>query len=242
MQKVLKNHFLPFFGTSLLAGSILTILAPYNTMQMSFFPRAVYWIGLCAAGGLGAGTVAFVCRKRSIQLNPFIMTLWQSVGATLYVSLFLIIGNYFMTGYISLINITITVFYVWIISITLCAIGNLVNHRQTSSINLPERAALFERLKPHLRSADIYALSAEDHYVRVHTSKGEDLILMRLSDAINEISPLPGLSTHRSWWVAEAGVKSVTRKDGKTSIILHSGMDVPVSRGRTKDLKQSGWV
>jgi hypothetical protein len=36
------------------------------------------------------------------------------------------------------------------------------------------------------------ALSVEDHYVRVRTTRGEEMILMRLSDAIRETAPETG--------------------------------------------------
>ncbi len=101
---------------------------------------------------------------------------------------------------------------------------------------------MYERLKPSLRSAEIYALMAEDHYVRVYTSNGEDLILMRLSDAIKEVGDLKGLSVHRSWWVAEGGVKAAKKSDGKIILELHSGQVAPVSRSNQKQVKQSGWI
>ena len=39
------------------------------------------------------------------------------------------------------------------------------------------------RLPAKLAGADLWAVEAEDHYLRLHTSKGDDLILMRLADA-----------------------------------------------------------
>ena len=41
--------------------------------------------------------------------------------------------------------------------------------------------------KIELRGAEIFAVEAEDHYLRLHTSRGSDLILMRLSDAVAEL-------------------------------------------------------
>lgn len=242
MTKEFTKHLTTFVATSLIAGSILTVMAPYGTLRMDLPSRALYWVGLCAAGGLGAQSLTFICARIGVKLSVVALTLCQSLGATLFVSLFLIGLDYSQSGQVTLVHVVITIFYVWIIAVTLCAISNLIGNRQNSSIPPPERAALFERLKPPLRASDIYALSAEDHYVRVHTSNGDDLILMRLSDAIREVAPLIGLSTHRSWWVSEVGVKSVSRKDGKTSITLHSDIEVPVSRNRNKDVKEAGWV
>ena len=55
------------------------------------------------------------------------------------------------------------------------------------------------RLPPKLQGAEIYAVEAEDHYLRLHTSLGQDLILLRLADAIAELEGLEGAQTHRSW-------------------------------------------
>lgn len=66
--------------------------------------------------------------------------------------------------------------------------------------------AFADRLPVKFRSAEIHAVSAEDHCLRVHTSAGETMILLRLADAIRELATLPGMQTHRSWWVARQGL------------------------------------
>jgi DNA-binding LytR/AlgR family response regulator len=42
-----------------------------------------------------------------------------------------------------------------------------------------------------LRHAAILALSAEDHYVRVRTDRGQALILINLAGAIEALGPMP---------------------------------------------------
>lgn len=102
--------------------------------------------------------------------------------------------------------------------------------------------ALSERLPVRLRTAAIHAVSAEDHYLRVHTSGGEELILLRLSDAIRELGGLDGLQVHRSWWVARQGVAEVKRDDGKLALKLKSGAEAPVSRTYARAVRDAGWV
>ena len=97
------------------------------------------------------------------------------------------------------------------------------------------------RLPARLAGADLYAVEAEDHYLRLHTSKGQDLILMRLTDAIEELEGLEGAQTHRSWWVAKAAVADVERLDGRAVLTLKDGAEVPVSRGFAKTLRSAGW-
>jgi hypothetical protein len=97
------------------------------------------------------------------------------------------------------------------------------------------------RLPAKLAGADLYAVEAEDHYLRLHTSAGQDLILMRLSDAIAELEGIEGAQTHRSWWVAKGAVTSVERGDGRATLTLKDGAEAPVSRGYAGSLRASGW-
>ncbi len=84
-------------------------------------------------------------------------------------------------------------------------------------------------------------MEAEDHYLRVRTSGGDELILLRLSDAIAELEGVEGARTHRSWWVARAAVAGVRRGDGRAVITLPDGTEVPVSRSYAKVLRDAGW-
>ena len=97
------------------------------------------------------------------------------------------------------------------------------------------------RLPAQLAGAELYAVEAEDHYLRLHTSLGQDLILMRLADAIAELEGLEGAQTHRSWWVAKAAVADAERMDGRAMLTLKDGAEVPVSRGFAKALRAAGW-
>ena len=99
----------------------------------------------------------------------------------------------------------------------------------------------FARLPTQLTGAEIFAVEAEDHYLRLHTSLGQDLILMRLADAIAELEGVEGAQTHRSWWVARAAITSAERSDGRATLTLKDGAEVPVSRGFAKELRSAGW-
>ena len=87
----------------------------------------------------------------------------------------------------------------------------------------------------------MHAVEAEDHYLRLHTSRGQDLILMRLSDAIAELEGIEGAQTHRSWWVAKGAVEDARRGDGRAVLSLKGGVEAPVSRAYAKALREAGW-
>jgi hypothetical protein len=246
LAKMMRFLF-PLLLTSAVAGGVLAILAPLGTHQFSLIGRFSYWISLCLAGGLGAGVVEYGLRRSEYHLNRWPVALLQSFGATAAVSLFV-----FQIHHVpNLFSAVMTLFYVWVVAMTICAIGALQRGQSAMQAvarpmpNTEDQAkppALMGRLKPALRRSEIYALEAQDHYVRVVTSKGEDLILMRLSDAISETKPVIGLSPHRSWWVAEAGVEDVMRRHGKAIIRLKNNEDVPVSRSQLKTLRAQAWL
>ena len=98
-----------------------------------------------------------------------------------------------------------------------------------------------ERLPLRLRGAEIHAVEAEDHYLRVHTDRGSDLLLLRLADAVTELEGIEGAQCHRSWWVARAAVVDVKRRDGRATLTLKDGSEAPVSRSFAPALREAGW-
>ena len=104
---------------------------------------------------------------------------------------------------------------------------------------LPPR--FLTRLPSRFADAELWAVEAQDHYLRVHTSRGDDLILMRLADALVELDGLEGARTHRSWWVARDAVMGVERGDGRATLSLKGGLQAPVSRAYAKALREAGW-
>lgn len=96
-------------------------------------------------------------------------------------------------------------------------------------------------LVPRLRTAHLLAIEAEDHYLRVHTDSGSDLILMRMTDACAMLTEVPGARVHRSWWVAQAAVNASEHRAGRMTLDLASGLQVPVSRSMQLQLKHDDW-
>ena len=89
---------------------------------------------------------------------------------------------------------------------------------------------------------DLLALEMEDHYLRIHTVLGSDLILLRLRDALAELGSERGRQVHRSWWVAEGAVATIERSAGRLMLKLRNGVDVPVSKTFRDQVKAAGWL
>jgi hypothetical protein len=99
-----------------------------------------------------------------------------------------------------------------------------------------------DRIPFKLRGGELWAVEAQDHYLRLHTSKGQDLILMRLADAIDELEGIEGAQVHRSWWVARDAVTEARRGDGRAVLTLKDGSEVPVSRTYARHLRERRWI
>ncbi len=89
---------------------------------------------------------------------------------------------------------------------------------------------------------DVLALQAEEHYVRVYTQTGAELVHYRFSDAAGEMPVELGLQVHRSWWVAAKAVRSAKRGSRRWQLDLVSDVAVPVSDSFVQAVRDRGWL
>ncbi len=115
------------------------------------------------------------------------------------------------------------------------------NQAENLASMAPPGAAFLKRL-PIALGKQLYALQAEDHYIRVYTAAGDDLVLYRFSDAMEELRGYSGMQVHRSWWVAEDALADVARHDRKVFLVLKNGVEAPVSRTYAKAVRDAGWL
>jgi hypothetical protein len=86
-----------------------------------------------------------------------------------------------------------------------------------------------ERIPADLRIDDILAVKAEQHYIRVYTPNQEYMVLYRFSDAVRDLSEIPGLQVHRSYWVSKYAIDCIRPSAKKFTLKLNTGVNVPVS-------------
>jgi DNA-binding LytR/AlgR family response regulator len=230
----------------LLFGVFLTFVGVRTSAKVGFVPNAAYMTGISLAGFMTAYglwrallLIPFMTRHRwlvaviagLIQAPMMALIVWSADNlltpggrpATL------------LAGYLTS-SLAISIF-----------MNLMVNFLMRDRIVVveklsPSQVRFAERLPPRLRGAVIWAVEAEDHYLRLHTSKGQDLILMRLSDAIAELEGIEGAQVHRSWWVARNAIADIARTDGRATLTLQDGSQVPVSRTYAKLLREAGWL
>ncbi|EGF92095.1 lytTr DNA-binding domain protein [Asticcacaulis biprosthecium C19] len=233
---------------ALAMAGFLTYFSAAGTGDMPWLWRLAYWVTVMAAGSLVSSVVG-IFLERQTRLNT-----WQEVAFMLAIIIPLIsvtvwlITAAFEQQTPQWRRLPYFVPPVAIISAVMTFLHMQVNRIPVQSHTYPEARitepgeTFRERLGFKYRHADILALSAEDHYLRVHTSAGETLILMRLYDAIRELDGIEGSQIHRSWWVAKDAVADVRRNDGRVALALKNGVAAPVSRSYAKALKGDGWL
>jgi hypothetical protein len=227
------------------AAVFLAMAGAFDSYKTTLPVRFAYWIVLMLLGWLwGAFVTRFFFRRlgppRSVWLRVITSSLALSVPYTAVVALAGMVV--FHTRYTAM-RIPGLVATVTLISAVMIAINVLVDREvrpETSASSKPPK--FLERLPLKLRGADVWAVEAEDHYLRLHTSKGQDLILMRLSDAIAELQGIEGAQVHRSWWVSRGAITDARRGDGRATLTLQDGAEVPVSRTYARLLRERGWI
>lgn len=228
-------------------GTFLTVIRPYNaTGDLPVWASFLFWTGLIILGSLTAELTLSALRRRQPSFPGPLLLVIVSVTTALVVSLAIVIIERIVFDRALPLSYMPRLFgLVWVIAAAMTGIGYLLERSVLAPPPDPVEGAspaetFLSRLPVKYRTAELYAVSSEDHYLRVHTSYGEELILMRLADAMRELAGAGGLQVHRSWWVAKAAIRDTNRQGGKLSLVLPSGKQVPVSRTFLPEVKAAG--
>ncbi|MGA0599771.1 LytTR family DNA-binding domain-containing protein [Caulobacter sp. KR2-114] len=233
---------------AVIAGVVLTILAPLGTDAIGLLPRAGYWLGLLVSGTVvSVGGMIVAWRVRWLAERPLMLGLVASVAFSIPFTLvaWAVTGAVFHQGLYDLARIPVFALPTFTVTWVMTALNMLASRvpAQTHAAAQGDAPPRFpERLPPRLRAAAILAVEAQDHYLQVHTDAGRELILMRLSDAVAELEGLEGAQVHRSWWVARAAVADARREERRAILTLTDGSEVPVSRAYVRALREMGWL
>ena len=100
---------------------------------------------------------------------------------------------------------------------------------------------LFRR-HPELGQRQLLAIEAQEHYIKVYTDQGDDLILYRFNDAVEDLKDYPGLRVHRSFWIANAAVTETVQDGRRVFLQLVNGLRIPVSQSYLLAARKQGLV
>jgi DNA-binding LytR/AlgR family response regulator len=246
MTTAAGNRHLRGVVLALVAGLFLALTGAFETGDAPLTVRLIYWTCVMVLGSLAGVAISLIADRGPLTQRPWLqgVVLVLLMTPPLVVLIWLVTGLAFGNGVLRLAHLPRYILPVVVITSAMTALNFLIQKKPPETHALPAGSApprFLDRLPPKLRGAEIFAVEAEDHYLRLHTSKGQDLILMRLGDAVAELEGIEGAQTHRSWWVAKSAVTGARRGDGRATLSLKDGAEAPVSRAYAKALRDAGW-
>ncbi len=238
-QSLRHPRFWAVFGAMVV---LFSIIGPFGTFErLSLEHRFLYWagtmIGSWAIAVLSLGIIVALLKRFGLSLNAtmIIGAVISAAPITLFlklvVPLFLNDGNpnSFWVQYLYTLPITLT----------FALITNFVVNAEMYDANIDapvendEDNSLMTRI-PNEKRGPIKYMSAEDHYVKVVTTRGSEMVLIRMADAEKAVAQISGTRIHRSHWVNKNYAVSHNRQNGQPHIVMDDGMELPVSRSYTK--------
>ncbi len=244
----MRRHFSDprVLGAMAIVGLIMGFAGPFGTFELlDLLPRLAYWLAIVGAT-YGVGFACSVVGER--WLAGRLPHLWSRrvvigllAGGPITAAVVAINVVAFGGGDRDPIHVVVLWLYITAIAVGVMLISVLVE-RAVHPATVPDAAAppLLERL-PRPQRGPLLSLSVADHYVDVVTTRGHALVLIRLSDAIREAAPTPGLQIHRSHWVALDAVARAVRVEGKLMLELTDNRRLPVSRSYAAAVREAGF-
>ena len=251
-------------------GVLLALIGPFGSFEQPLAVRLVSWLAFAYVGYAIYSPMSFLVDLLDRTLDLPRVPLWLfavAIGTVPMTAIVWVMA--FLPGDVpwpSLEQAVTRYFYVFIVGGGVTALfyalemrkvaaanasasGHASASRPTMSADVPPEPTpvqgqpnpLLDQL-PAALGSDVIALEMEDHYVRVHTALGSELVLMRLRDAMAHVAETDGRQVHRSWWVARLAVEDVSRDGRNVRLVLPGGLEAPVSRAQVSELREAGWL
>lgn len=226
----LKEQALAFILTLV----AFVILGPFETYALPFAHRITFWfVSLLAGWSFVIGAMTLVMRHPALDDWP------GTYRMALAICIAVVPTSYAVWNIEELLRPERESTSLLLILLNVAFVCSLIGwvmylrvRSRLGTINSPQKvgqSSFLDRLPIEL-GTNIVSLTTRDHYVEVTTNKGSDLILMRFSDAIDELLPIRGIQIHRSHWIAAQGFRKLKREKGKLVAELTDGRTLPVSR------------
>ncbi len=222
-------------------GVAVGLSGPFETFAlMPTLPRIAYWTALVfvtyATGNFVSAYVQFLLRRRITHPQ------WRNAVAGIAIGppVFVVIAAMNYASFGLLLTSPSEILAELVIITTLSVLISVIMGQFAAPEDAtPQPPAILDRLPFDKRGA-LVALSVDDHYVSVVTTKGQEMVLMRMADAMKETGDVAGMQVHRSHWVALDQIASVKRSGDRAVLTLRTGGTVPVSRSYMPAVRDAG--
>lgn len=213
---------------------VVSIMGPFGSYgALTLSERAMFWTPLLGFGvvvGTGIRTLVSYHFGPTPNLKSSLLIAGLNaivLAPALYALIVLVVADK-VHAHVQGAEIAVLVASV---SLGICALRIAVSGEPapTDTVDAGPAPRLLRRLDP-ASCGEIWSISVRDHYVDVQTSGGKTSLLMRFSDAMDEVEDHLGAQVHRSHWVGWGAVTTVCREGGKLVLQLKSGQQIPVSR------------
>ena len=223
-------------------GLILGLVGPFDTEDyLRLLPRLAYWMAVVALTfATGVFVSALVERTLAPRaLGTHVVPILAGIAIGIVIAAEILALNWVLFDVFPFQADVVLPLAVNGIIVSIIISLALNHFHGAASSDTSEAPRILSRLPFEKRGA-LMALSVSDHYVEVTTTKGKELVLMRLSDAMDETGTVAGLQVHRSHWVALNAVEKSRREGAKAVLTLKTGDEVPVSRTYLPAVKRAG--
>ena len=246
------------FLVAVAIGGIVALIGPFGTFnELKAVDRYLYWVIIIPLNWAQITLLLFLVSRLSfasewprvavIAIACAVASIPASFEVLWLEQLFRIPSKVHLTvwtlyPYVLLLSLIITLpfkNYMGVVSEGPSDIPAPAAGEEPPSVATPPR--FMQRVPAHLNGA-LLCIEAEDHYLRVHTDAGSDLILYRMADALSDLNGADGLQVHRSYWVARSAIADVERNGKRVSLKLANGLNVPVSRTFLPAVRDAGWL
>lgn len=223
------------------ATIVLVVIGPFGTYQdFSLAERFVYWTALMIGVGFFMHIIInLLLIHPKTQSIPKLgrLVIGAALAALPGAAVVEFVNAVFRPSDITMISLA-SVW--WKVTLLGSIIGGIeyVEWTPPAQTTAPQQLTPFHKRLSHETGHDIISLSMQDHYVEVTSTQGKELILMRFSDALDEISNWPGAQVHRSHWVAQKHIGELQKASNKKIVTLSDGRHLPVSSTYVDDLNE----
>lgn len=226
------------------------ITGPFGTFAYLDLPgRTAYWTVVhLVSWALNIAVFQLINHSRVMQHNSLLpRSIVCALICSLPIALFLtVLNQYIWPGIGGIPAFLVLWMYAGLFGLLISCLSIWING--SSEIRPPTnddaasevKTMFFGKIPPHL-GKDLISITPRDHYLEITTQLGSDLILMRFSDALNELQTIAGAQIHRSHWVADTAVAGFKKIKGRAFVVLKNGQKLPISNKFLSVPVQRNW-